>query len=68
MTRVDENMFGLFIRWYDQNVSSIRSEIVTVADRINYFNSDDDMIGYISVYIEDTYHIRETYFNMFATS
>ena len=64
MIKVNEKLFTLFMGWYDNKISKVRSEIMMISDRINYFNNEDDLIAYISVHRENTYYIKEVYYNL----
>lgn len=61
---VDEKLFRLFIKWYDDNIGLVKPESAMIADRVNFFNDARDLLGYISVYKTDTYYIKEDYYNL----
>lgn len=64
--QVDEKLFKLFIGWYKDNIDDVHSMTIMVADRINYFNKQDELIGYIYLYMGENYYIKESFYNMFT--
>ncbi|UGO50985.1 hypothetical protein PQE70_gp132 [Bacillus phage vB_BanS_Nate] len=62
--KVQDKLFKLFIKWYRQDVGVVKSQIVTVADRINYFNEDDELICYTYLYGGVSHYIKKKYYNM----
>lgn len=64
MIEVDNKLFALFLQWYRDNIGKVTHHTVMIADRINYFNDSNDLIGYISVYIENKYYIKEECYNL----
>lgn len=63
MKSVDKKLFRLFINWYNDNIGEVTSEIMTVADRVVYRN-ETELIGYVNVYMENTYHIKDKYYSL----
>lgn len=59
---VKEKMFYLLMEWYNQDVSKLRREANTISDRINYKNEDGSLVGYRSMYIEETFYIKEEFY------
>lgn len=62
MIEVDKKIFKTIIDWYGGY--EIRTEVATIADRLNYFNKNDVLIGYIEVYDENKYYIDDYLYNI----
>ncbi|MDS7057132.1 hypothetical protein NXG04_07520 [Klebsiella pneumoniae] len=62
--KVKEKLFTLFIKWYNQDIGKVRSQAVTVSDRINYFNEDDELIAYTYLYGGVSHYINKKYYNL----
>lgn len=53
--------FHTFREWARDNVEGFYGESAMISDRMNYFNEDNKVIAYISVYFTNNYFINEDY-------
>lgn len=64
--KVDKKLFRLFIGWYNDNVGDVYSHSVTPADRINYINYKNELVGFVYYYMEESYYIKKKFYDSFV--
>ena len=66
----DRKVFDLFLIWYIETIDDYQYHPITVADRVNIYNQNNEIIAYKCLDVVDgeymiSYYVREKEYNMF---